>query len=149
MKDLLDIILPALRTALPYAKWVEVLDDVLLPPDGVDYPGVGVVDGETVLESRPGRKDQRTDTVQIVPYQQLAYSSVGAAVMGEASLGDEGKSLLTMAEDIRAALNDNLLNNKVLYAHVDAIAASQTIFNEELHFLRYKIVRVTYRRLVS
>ena len=149
MKDLIEVLIAQIKTKLPYLHWVEPIESILVP-DGFPNLGVGVKDGESVFASQPGRKDIRVDTVTLYCFQSLVYDKPGVTIIGEQSIGDDGKGLLQIAEDLRTALNDNKLADKVLYAHVDSIGESQTAAEfEGDKLLQYKPVKLTYRRYVS
>jgi len=152
MNDLIEAIKADLVANLPYLKWVEAIDNELLPPDGVEFPGVGIKDGDESFQSLPSKRDLDQPTLLVVAYQSLTLATPGAAIMGEtASLGDAGKGLIEIAKEIRARLNDNrfttAFGETILWAHIDAIAASETIGNEETGLLiQLKRITVTYRR---
>ena len=151
MKTLIAQIIADLDVNLSYLQWVRAIDNELLPPDGVAFPGVGVKDGDIDYESHPGTRDKETLTITVVAYQSLLDGSPGAAIMGSAAeQGDAFKGLIEIAEEIRTRLNDNLFTaafgEKIYWAHVDQVAASETLSGDEGTFLQMKRLTVTYRR---
>jgi len=144
MKDLLEAIKADLVANLGYLKWVEVLDNEQLPPDGVEFPGVGLRDGSRAFTSQPGKKDYEQANVVIVPYQSLALDDIGAAVMGDEIF----KGVLDIAADVRTRLNDNLfaLTPPIVYAHVDQIGGSETLANDKGSMIQMARIQTTYRR---
>lgn len=128
MQKLLLAIASTLQTSLPYLQWVGVVENFDDPPGHLkQFPVVGLRDGGIVSQAQPAQKDDDTLTVQIAVYQQLYDDDPGAALMGrETQLGDRGKGLLDIHEDIRTLLNNNLLAQPGVYrAHRDQLRASE------------------------
>jgi hypothetical protein len=147
MKQLLDNVVARIRDQLSYLRWVGVLDDPRLPPKAVEPPFVGVKDNGVIAVSLPGRKDDETLSVIVVAYQALYLEEHGAAVMGSpGQLGETGKGLLEIADDIKVALNDNLFTS-FSFAHRDRLEPSQTIDNE-VRLLSMQRSIFSYRRVL-
>lgn len=150
MKDLIAAIIADLETNLGYLKQVKAINTLLNPPIEIGLPCVGVKDGDQSFESRPGRRDIETLSVSIAIYQQLFIDESGAAVMGSAKeQGDAFKGLIEIAAEIRARLNDNFFTTVAPvphYAHVDAIAGSETLGEDDEPLMQMKVLTVSYRR---
>lgn len=129
MKALLENIVARLTTQLPYLTWVGVLDDPLLPPEEPEPPFVGVKDHGMVSTALPGKKNDERLAVVVVAYQGLDLDHVGASIIGNTDqLGEEGKGLLDIADDVRAALTD-VVFSEFLKAYRDRMEPTQAIGN--------------------
>lgn len=150
MRALMDNMITTLRDAptLGYLQWVGVLDDELLPPQTPAPPFVGLKDAGLTAISAPGKTDREELRVNVVIYQSVLADFPGHSMMGEPSLGDAGRGLFDIGEDIKVLLNDTLFNNGFYYAHRDRIEPSTTIVGPEngliLQFQRHVYI---YRRL--
>ena len=147
MRALLLALTERLTVNLPYLSWVGVIADPLLPPQSHAPPFVGLLDGGLSEQSLPNRNDLQTLTVGIVAYQALQIEDSGAAVLGEPSLGEGGKGLLEIQEDIRALLQDYTVAGAFSFAHRDSLEATQAIANDD-NFLTMKQAVYRYQRLV-
>ncbi len=150
MMNLLTALGPEIKKLLPYLKWADVLDDELLPNFAAGFPQVGLLDGGTEERSLTGKRDIEVLTVFAVVYQQIIADAPGAAVMGrKEQLGDAGKGVLAIAKDLKAALNDNFLNQNFYFAHLERQDASAGISNpEETDLAVMKKLTFAYRRMV-
>lgn len=147
MEQLLKDIVTRLTTQLPYLNWVGVVDDELLPPTTVEPPMVGVKDGGLLSPSTPGQKDREQLTIFVMAYQSLNLGEPGSAVVGSASqLGDAGKGLLAIQEDLQTALNDELFSHRFTFAHREALDPSR-IITVESRLLSMLRARFLYRRI--
>lgn len=106
MKALLNIIRDRLKadSALSYLRWVEVVDDEDILPDGYDFPGVALKDnGQRLLQWMFPKKDEQL-RVRVIPVVVL-LRGVGSSVMGDASLpGGAGKGALDISDEIATSL---------------------------------------------
>lgn len=146
MKDLIAAIVADLETNLPYLQQVKPVNSLLNPPSEKGFPCAGVKDGDQEFRSQPGKLDIETLSVTVAVYQQLFVDDSAAAVMGSApEQGDSFKGLIDIAAEIRARLNDNLFLT-THWAHVDKIAGSETLGDEDQPLMQMKVLTVTYRR---
>lgn len=130
MEQLLRDIVARLTTELGYLNWVGVVDDELLPPPGVAPPFVGVKDNGLRATALPGQLDDERLSVVVIAYQALQIGEPGAAILGSTgNLGEAGKGLLAIADDIKAALNDYCFAG-FQKAYRDALLPSQVIERE-------------------
>ena len=150
MKQLLTALTSQIALQVPYLRWVGVLESELLPPEEPGFPIVGLLDGGTVNDSRPGQKDIQTLTVIVLPYQSIILDEPGAAMMGSDHLGSEGKGLLEMGDRLRTLLNDNFLNLSFYWAHCDRQEPCRTLqsIKKDDTFVQYQRNTFTYRRYV-
>lgn len=151
MKDLIQAIIGELTDNLDYLQNVQAIDSVLAPPSEKGFPCVGIKDGDEVFESQPNQRDKKIMTVTIAIYQQLFDGEKGTAILGSApERGDRFKGLIEIAYDVRARLNDNhfdsTFDGKIYWAHIDKIAGSETLGDEEQPLMQMKLLTVTYRR---
>lgn len=147
MEQLLRDIITRLQTSLPYVHWVGALDDIFLPPETVSPPFVGVKDAGLLAASFPGKKDDERLTLAVIVYQSVNTGEPGAAVLGsEENLGEAGKGLLAIHEDIRTLLNDYLFDNRFSFAHRERLDASRVIANDQ-RLLSYQQAAYLYRRI--
>ena len=109
MKALLNIIRDRLKadSSLSYLRWVEVLDDEDILPDGFDFPGVALKDRglnptAQYLHGSLNEIDEEL-TARVFPCVIL-LRGLGAGVMGDASLGNPGKGVLDIGADLRTSL---------------------------------------------
>jgi hypothetical protein len=148
MKALLDAMVTAIAGELDYLSWVGVLDDELLPPEEPAPPFVGLKDGGIVLQSLPGKKDLEVLTVYVIAYQSVLGAAPGASILGATEqLGDPGKGLLTIHDELKTFLNDNFLSlSNIHWAHRDRLDASRTLANEDGRLIQLQRATYTYRR---
>lgn len=151
MTDLIAAVIAELETNLGYLRRVAAVNSVLNPPLENGFPCAGVKDGEENFESLPGQRDRETLSLEIAVYQDLPGEDSGAAVVGSApERGDSFKGVAEIAREVRARLNDNffraVFGEKIYHAHVDKIAASETLGDDAQPLMQMKILSVTYRR---
>jgi hypothetical protein len=145
MEELLAALVAKIKTGLPYLFDVQVIDDESLPPDVASYPCVGLMDGGTVHQSMPGKKDKDTLTVRAIAYQEIIDDKPGASIMGNAEqLGDKGKGVLAVAKDLRALLNDEFLGLGFQYAHLDKEDAALGLARSDGRMIAAKNLSFTY-----
>jgi len=150
MKALLEALVTAIAGELDYLSWVGVLDDELLPPEEPAPPFVGLKDGGIIPQSLPSKKDVETLTVHVLVYQSLLDAEPGASILGATGqLGDPGKGLLTIHDELKTFLNDNFLSQaNIHWAHRDRLDASRTLANDEGRLIQLQRAIYTYRRYV-
>ena len=106
MKTLLNTIRDRLKadTSLSYLRWVEVVDDESILPEGYDFPGAALKDdGQKVFQFMFPKKDEQL-RVRVVPVVVL-LRGVGSSVMGDTSLtGGAGKGVLDISDEIATSL---------------------------------------------
>lgn len=125
MKDLLLAIKAQIETAIPYFSWVGVIEDETMPPEGPKPPFCAIRDGGLTAQAIPSNKEDERLTVLVVPYVAL-FATPGAAIMGESSLGDEGKGLIEIGDDLYTALNGKTFG-LCIKGHRDRIDRSRTL----------------------
>ena len=106
MKALLNIIRDRLKadTTLDYLRWVEVLDDEDILPDGFAFPAIGLRDNGIPAPKILFSKKDEDLRVMVICYAALVRG-VGSSVMGDSTLsGNAGKGVLDITKDIRASL---------------------------------------------
>lgn len=149
MEDLLNALKTEIAANLNYLGGVDILDGEEFVPEEAVFPVVGLLDGGTVHQSMPGKKDLDILSVKIVPYQAVILDTPGASIMGsEAQLGTAGKGVLKIAKDLQALLNDNFLSvAKIHYAHLDREDASENLAKGQ-DYITMKRLHFSYRRYV-
>lgn len=147
MEDLLKALKTEIAANLSYLGAVEILDGEEFVPGEAIFPLIGLLDGGTVHQSMPGKKDLDVLSVKIVPYQAVFLDTPGASIIGsETQLGAAGKGVLKIAQDLQTLLNDNFLSvAKIHYAHLDREDASENLARES-DFITMKRLHFTYRR---
>jgi hypothetical protein len=150
MKNLMRAIQLRLQEQLPYLQWVGILESEQELPATIALPALGIKDGGLVSQSLPGKKDAETITMFFVAYQQVLDAEVGASIMGsEENLGNAGRGLLDIADDIKAALNDDfLLQHAIHYAHREGIDPSEMLVSPDGDAIQKQRTTYTYRRYV-
>lgn len=132
MKSLLSAIVSDLETNLTYLKGVNVVDDEDLPPAEIGYPQVVLKDGDVDRDPQAYGKNTEMLTARVTVYQSVVINKPGAAVMGEASLGDAGKGTLDIGDAIKTRLHKNTLSlSGYVRARFRRQEASQTVVNSE------------------
>lgn len=149
MKDLLLAIRDRLEAQLHYLSWVGILEDENELPATVAFPLMGVKDGGVSARSLPNRHDLESCIVHVLAYQRVLDVEVGASLLGSDMLGPAGVGLFDMATDIQTTLNDDFLAvNKIVYAHRDAVGASETLVTPEGDACQKQRSTFTYQRLL-
>lgn len=106
MKALLNAIRDRLKadSSLSYLRWVEVVDDEDILPDGYDFPAAALKDGgQKLLNWMFPKKDEqlRVRVIALV----ILLRGVGSSVMGDTSLsGSAGKGVLDISDEIATSL---------------------------------------------
>jgi hypothetical protein len=150
MKNLMLAIQSRMQEQLPYLQWVGILESEQELPATIALPALGLKDGGLVSQSLPGKKDIETITMFFVAYQQVLDAEVGASVIGsEGNLGSAGRGLLDIADDIKAALNDDFLTQQSIhYAHRDSVDPSDMLVSPDGDAIQKQRTTYTYRRYV-
>lgn len=151
MDNLLTAIKTDLAANLAYLQGVNILDDELLPPEEIGFPQVGIKDGDEENSPPAYQKDSEALRVRVTVYQSVLLQTPGASVMGEATLGDQGKGVLAIAKDVKTRLHKNKLGLSGYYiARYRGAEASQTIFSEETaRFAQRKTLLFEYVRTLN
>ena len=151
MNDLITAIIADLETNLPYLQQVKAVNSLLNPPSEKGFPCVGVKDGDITYDSHPIRRDRDVLNVEIGVYQDLIFDDSGASIIGSApEQGARFKGVIEICQEVRARLNDNFFTavfaGKIDWAHVDKVAASETLGDADQPLMQMKTMTVTYRR---
>jgi hypothetical protein len=140
----METILKALKSAIPAAmkeiKGIYVLPDPDLLPDSVQYPCVGLRDGDSDFSEGMNNTEEEKGSVLIYVYVQILKEE--ASIMGEGSK----KGVLRLVKDLRAALNWSTLGGIVKHLYCPEAMASETMLKDENVFIQRKGCRFVYER---
>lgn len=141
MKTLLSAIKAQLQTSITYVRDADVFvtENENIIPNGVSFPAIAIKDGPVLITELAGGLMDQTLRVRIIPMVQLYKPE--AAVMGDAGR----KGVLDMADDIMAALDENLLTiDGMAAAYPDADQPESELFGDDTTAIVRKIVNFVY-----
>jgi hypothetical protein len=140
----METILSALKSTIPAAmkeiKSVHVLPDPDLLPESVQFPCVGLKDGDSDFSEGMNRTEEESGSVLIYVYVQILKEE--ASIMGEGSK----KGVIKLVKDLRTALNWSTLGDIVKHFYSPEVMASETMFKGEDVFVQRKGCRFIYER---
>lgn len=135
MRKLLFDIVALIQSNLTYFSWVGVIEDEQLPPKGPPPPFCGIKDGGIIPRPIPDSQDLEQLTVIVIPYQY--FSEPGAATLGSVELGDRGKGLIDISDDLNNLLKNEYFNHCFHYARLEQLEPVATIIEPETLDLLY------------
>jgi len=140
----METIFKALKSAIPAAmreiKAAHVLPDPDYLPESVQFPCVGLRDGDSDFSEGMDRTEDESGSVLIYVYVQILKEE--ASIMGEGPK----KGVLRLVKDLRTALNWSTLGGVVKHFYCPEVMASETMFKGEDVFVQRKGCRFEYIR---
>ncbi len=140
METIVAYLKKAISSAMKEIKEVHVLPDPDLLPESVQYPCVGLRDGESSFSEGMDRTEEESGSVLIYVYVQILKQE--ASIMGEGSK----KGVIRLAKDLRTAFNWSTLNGLVKHFYCPEAMASETMLTGENVFVQRKGCRFVYER---
>jgi hypothetical protein len=145
MHELILAIQQQLRSSLTYIREanIYVAPHIGYIPDTVNPPCIGIKDGSISRVETMGEMLNVTLRVSLVVYVRLLKS--GAGVMGDSSINQKG--VLEIAQDIHAALDENLLSIDGMQAAMVVTPEPESeLFGDEVNLLQRKIITYEYEK---
>jgi len=142
MRELLAAVKTQLQTGLDYVRDrdVNVVPSEGFIPAGVRFPCVGLKDGGLTRTELAGGMWEVVLTVKLVVYVQLLKEE--ASIMGDSAAGRKG--VLEIAEDIHAALDENLLGINGMIEAFSPNEGESELFGDDSELLQRKVITYQY-----
>ena len=140
MKEILTALRELIQDEMAEIKGIYILPDPDMLPTVVKYPCIGLKDGESSFSEGMAESENERSSILIYIYQQILKEE--ASVMGEGGK----KGVLDLMDDLRTALNFNLLNDLIHSAYIPDVFASETMLVGENIFVQRKGCRFVYEK---
>jgi len=138
MKLILSALREAIKAGLGDIKSVHVVPDPDMLPPGVQFPLIGLKDGDQSFSEGVDQTESEKGIVLIYIYVQILKDE--ASIMGDGGK----KGLLDLMVELRTLLNFNELEGVIHFGYVPEVMASEITMAEENVFVQRKGCRYVY-----